>query len=140
MLVQRAMEWFCSESFRKTVSLKQKIIIKKKHVVVHEGVLSIQNEKYENAPTSTSEKYIYCRPVSRISFSFIRRTVKVLTKHEPKTIGRGFAPRTRFVFFTTALSFFSHVDVGDTFQFVNHTAQRGDKKLQVGRGSPIYDL
>ena len=33
---------------------------------------------------------------------------------------------------------FSDVDVGDAFQFINHTAQRGDKKLQVfktiGRG------
>ena len=40
---------------------------------------------------------------------------------------------------TTALSFFSHVDLGDAFQFVDHTALRGDKKLQVGRGSPIYE-
>ena len=38
----------------------------------------------------------------------------------------------------SALSF-SHVDVGDAFQFVDHTALRGDKKLQVGRGLPIYD-
>ena len=28
---------------------------------------------------------------------------------------------------------FSHIDVGDAFQFINdHIAQRGDKKLQVG--------
>ena len=40
--------------------------------------------------------------------------------------GRGFAPRQ-------SLSF-SHGDVGDGFQFINHISHGGEKKLQVGVG------
>ena len=29
---------------------------------------------------------------------------------------------------------FSHVDVGDAFQFINHMSRIGDKKLQGGMG------
>ena len=69
-----------------------------------------------------------------------------------KTIGRGFAPRQRFVFFTrrrrrrvsifqsdigglppaSALSF-SHVNVGDAFQFINHMSR--SKERQSGGAS-----
>ena len=76
-----------------------------------------------------------------------------------KTIGHGFAPRQRFVFFTrprrrrvsiyqsyigglppaSAFSF-SHVDVGDAFQFINHISANPYRPAVSCPLSGLYDL
>ena len=75
---------------------------------------------------------------------FVQFIHNIIAERRLKTTGRGGVlvrcwrsnPYVVGSRLASALSF-SHVDVGDACQFINHISHRGDKKLQVDVGDAV---